>query len=784
MATIQRIDKIVASKFRGASRTTSLSIDASKPFVLLFGENGTGKSTMIDAIDMVCNQNAGTLQNRSSVSISKHLPTIGSKAADLFAEISADGKTWRAKLKGTRITVTPDGTTPSAAILRRHKVLKLVEATPSERFGELKRFIDVDGVQQGENALPKAIKEASARIDARTAELEAAKENLRKAFEEQKTKEEERLTSQEWAKNRIEIDFKAQQDTLRELKAVLDLHAAALTLTEAKNASQDDLDKKREALDAITKKIASAGTLDTKTGIVLVELLTQAGEYLGREPTKDECPVCLRPAVSADLAKDINERLGKMTGLKALADEWAKANSGVATATETTRKSYTTLVGKVQALATKVRDLDSKHRGDWAFDAPRYSNLLGWSQKLTKEDIAENDTFMADVESLVTVLQQQYETLNEQVVQLNAIKRDYDTCLRAEREATREFAVRAMLENMLKIVRRERIAFTQVILDDIADTCDAMYAKIHPGEALGGVRFALDQEKKGSLLQAGHFEGHKEVAPQAYFSDSHLDTLAFCFFVAITKQTQGHDATLVIDDVFTSVDMNHIKRILMLLLDEAENFRQVILATHQRRWLDLFLTQQAPANKACIIQLREWSLATGICGDDVKPYLDDLQTSLASPKLNRREVGSLSGFLIESVLGEMTKHLNCSIKRNPRDKYTASDLLCSMTTAAKKIKVQASPAEGVDPLLISDGPPSLQQLVSDLKETLTDVRNTVGDHFNWDAADIPNETVRKFGTDVEAMCRILMCEACGGMATRDKRTYLTCACTLLRIERG
>lgn len=40
-----RIEAVSATKLRGASRTTTLNFDASKHFVLVFGENGTGKST-------------------------------------------------------------------------------------------------------------------------------------------------------------------------------------------------------------------------------------------------------------------------------------------------------------------------------------------------------------------------------------------------------------------------------------------------------------------------------------------------------------------------------------------------------------------------------------------------------------------------------------------------------------------------------------------------------------------------------------------------------------------
>jgi len=553
------------------------------------------------------------------------------------------------------------------------------------------------------------------------------------------------------------------------------------TLLETKNNGKDDLDMKRAAQDAVKRKIESVKTIDVQTGIVLVDLLSKAGEFLQNRPDASECPVCLQPVIGPELAQTIQKQLGQMAELKALAEEWTKAGIAVQTATEGTRKNYTNLIDKVFDLARAVEDLTAEQKGTWTFDKSTFPHLFAWTRGLSKEVIAETDKYVEDVRPLVSALQTKYDALNKQAIQLNGIKRDYDTCVRAKKEAERAFAVRKVLEDMLKIVRKERLAFIQNILDGIADECDRLYAAVHPGEKLGSVRFALDEEKKGSLLQTGQFEGHKDVAPQAYFSDSHLDTLAFCFFLAVTKQTVGTNTAIIIDDVFTSVDLNHIKRILDLLLDEAKTFSQVFLATHQRRWLDLFQTQQAPINAACLIQLREWSLATGICGDDVKPYLDELRASLAKPSLNRRDVGSLSGFLIESTLGEMTKLLGCTIKRNPRDKYTGYDLLSSITKAAKTLKVKKTRTGADTASIVSDGPPSLHQLVTDLHKTLDDVRNTVGDHFNWDSADIGNPTVRQFGENTEAMCRMLLCDTCGGMAVKDKKTHLECRCGGLLI---
>ena len=59
-----------------------------------------------------------------------------------------------------------------------------------------------------------------------------------------------------------------------------------------------------------------------------------------------------------------------------------------------------------------------------------------------------------------------------------------------------------------------------------------------------------------------------------------------------------------------------------------------------------------------------------------------------------------------------------------------------------------------------------KDVVTELKELQPDGRNTVGDHFNWDAADISDQRVVRFGEATLELANLLICEACGGMAVR------------------
>ena len=74
----KRIESITLEKFKGATNNVTIDFDTSKPVVIIFGENGSGKSTIIDAIDFVFNDSFGSIDQRS---------TTGSSGPVSFIEV-------------------------------------------------------------------------------------------------------------------------------------------------------------------------------------------------------------------------------------------------------------------------------------------------------------------------------------------------------------------------------------------------------------------------------------------------------------------------------------------------------------------------------------------------------------------------------------------------------------------------------------------------------------------------------------------------------------------------
>jgi len=144
-----RIDQIIVDTFRGASKPLSLKFSPKKTLAVIFGENGTGKTTIVDAIDVVANQNVGSIRDRSSTSAGKHAHTIGTNQAAISIALKSDNRDWTATMKGGQFTVSPDSP-PRVRVLRKSNLQRFIDAKPADRYTELKYLIAVDRVEKSE----------------------------------------------------------------------------------------------------------------------------------------------------------------------------------------------------------------------------------------------------------------------------------------------------------------------------------------------------------------------------------------------------------------------------------------------------------------------------------------------------------------------------------------------------------------------------------------------------------------------------------------------------------
>ena len=280
--------------------------------------------------------------------------------------------------------------------------------------------------------------------------------------------------------------------------------------------------------------------------------------------------------------------------------------------------------------------------------------------------------------------------------------------------------------------------------------------------------------------QIATFHGHDDVHPQGFYSEAHLDTLGFCFWLAVIKRSDP-GAIIVLDDVFTSVDAAHLGRIDQMLRSEIKSraqpegtFAQIIVVTHYRGWLEKFRAEMP--NDVDIKELIRWTITHGIRVHNTLPHTAELRAKLDTPYLDRQGVASQAGVILEQLLDDLTVTLSMKFPRTSRGEYTLAPLLEAVTSSTKNFTTQHPGSPDSLPW-----PPALKRL-----NDLAFIRNQVGAHFNVAALDVSDQDVIELGEATLALAHLMTCPKCHERAYRkdhrDRTFFCGGRCQQTRIQ--
>ena len=709
-----RLRQVTMQHFRGSATRSSIAF-GDKALILLFGENGSGKSTVVDAIDLVCNDSYGTIDERSSATRKDHLPTIGSSTAQVEVQIDFDAGTWTGRLSSAgKALISGTSPRPAVRVLRRRSLLKLTEDTPGDRYKQLQSLIDVGQVERAEAQLKAAGEQVSRRLDDAVGRIRSAEETLENLWASEGFPEPDALT---WAQARTATDkptLHAQVDRLEATWTHLrDLKFAQSSLANA----QVQAERTQQALEDLEiQRVEGGEGLDAD----LTQLLRDTLTYLDAA-YPDACPTCQQAVDAGALRADLLVRLNASARLDELNALYRQAQHDHQDAS--------------RRLGEATEDLDD-------------------ARKQAGRDHITFDEIDAAAHELAV--------LRGALEHHTGLRLALNTLREARQEALQHEATAGRLRAMQGTLRTTRLRYTQDLFDQVASEAQRLYQAIHPREPLGLTALELDPKKTASIHQKAIFHGHQGVAPQGFYSEAHLDTLGFCFWLAVIKHTTP-DAIVVLDDVFTSVDATHLERIDALLLDEAQSggVAQFLVITHYRGWLDK-LRNGGIDQHLEVKELGRWDLGQGISVRGVLPNSAELRLKLAEPFLDRQAVASKAGVLLEAMLDQLTSQFRMSLPR--QREYTLDPLLSAVADKAKKWTTTVADQ------LAQPWSPVLSRL-----KALAFIRNQVGAHFNLAGSDAADDDVREFAQATLALAELLFCPACGRrVSSKEHGAYWSC----------
>jgi len=780
------IKKIEMDHFRGASRPSVIEFDPTKNTVVIFGENGRGKSTIVDAIDMVANGMPGSLADRPSTSTKQHLPSVDSNHQDLSVKLYIDGMEWEASLDGSTIHVSGDSPCPTVHILRRNQLLKLIETQPAQRYEALRRFVDVDGVEQSEQYLRDCVRETDAELTSVYRQLEDAQNELEKLWKDEGSPGDSWLR---WAHDKSQVDISETKTLAAYLTSVIDSINNAIGSKDRFDTSFSDYQGKCNNLKVVEEEIKSSPGLSAEEAIKLLNILQQTQTYISetKEPIT-ECPVCEQPVVAEQLTDSIQKRLTSMTEVKELDDRKKAAEKQLQGSENTLSTHLNQLLRQSQNVIGIVSENEHPGVPELVIDVEKYAGL-------SKNDLDNKEKHKLCVGLVNTInkciedLRHRHTELQKDINQHNAIKNHYDKVIDCLKSTLHVEKVLAVLQKALDIIHSKRIDFTQGILNEVADEWNRLYKRIHPNEPLGNCTLSLDPDRRHSLHQGAEFEGHQGVPPQAYFSDSHLDTLGFCVWLSIAKRGTPQDTIIILDDVFTSADSVHLRNIVELLTDEAEHFGQVVITTHYRQWRDRYRYMQSASGNVHLIELHRWSLEKGVRACNSKLVLEELREALGKEPFDRQDVASRAGILLESILDTLALQYGCRTRHTRNDDHTLMELSNACSRLFGRLQIGKSPQLVNAPLTKKQVREAVEEnftitcpldIFSKIKDS-SFVRNQVGCHYNISGMEISDEEVEEFGDDVLSLAIGITCQNCGTLPGRNRGTHFECPCRLTKL---
>jgi len=784
----RQISRLSVRSFRGATQPATIEFEKGKPLVIIFGENGCGKSSLVDAIDFVANRSFGSLNHRS-VDGHKHpfLAAFGQESEDIEITLhTRDGGTWNATLDGRAAAVertSDEGELPIVRVLRRAEILDIVEATPSERYKALGPFIDVISYQKSEESLREAVRRSESSYNQAVARQEQAIKSLEGLWETEGSPQENAFA---WAKlkSREAIDdLQDRETTLKNLqKAAESLETSTIAYGKA-GAAVFEADR---LLDDVREELKDLPKLEGVDAVQLVSMLREASPLVSAEPESEKCPLCLQPKPGKELRASIEERLEKLDDFVQLGERLEKAERRRDVRQDARETSW----GKLAAGVHEYADMAEAAEKELPSEAKTLHQEL---KALLDENTPEAERKAVRTSRRLALacapLDEKLGSITADLAKHNGIRVQYENLISAKKDAQHQETLCERLKEAHQIVEKTRKDYVNGVLNSIGGACKSYYDQIHPDEPLGSPRLAMHENRPKSVELAGFFGTQDDIPPQGYYSESHLDTLGFCVWLAIAGRSEPKDTVLVIDDVFTSVDSQHISRIVGLISDIAEEFAQVIVATHYRNWRDRYRLSHAPGLNAQLLELSNWSLERGISSSSTVLAVEELDARIATEPLERQAVASQAGILLEALFDYLTLLYQRKLPRNHKNEWTLGDLLsaCQKLFGVLTIERDEEPEllpEEED--AIGDGetepvkkPASVEEAIAPFyieMGQLSFLRNQVGCHFNASGGEISNDDVVAFGKATSALVKAITCQGCGQIPSRRMGDHFACTC--------
>lgn len=582
--------------FRGAADRVSLELDGRS--MVLYGANGSGKSSFVDAVEYVlkdgkighlAHEYSGKRQERAIPNT--HTPQ-GQKTALRITFQDGSKLTTEIRRDGTSVT---SGEVPAGVkawdylrtVLRQGEVADFIMGTKGDKYSALLPLLGLDPMETAAENLRQIGRSAEEVSNVRGArgELESAR-LMRKATFGDRTDTDifaaiEQLYAEYCAEGTADHDALTCCSTLAD---VLDARIAASSAAERRHVALNDISTLDLPGCIDTLRDASSRLADSVEPYAAEKLgvLESADAFAARLGDQDEvqCPACGRFIQVVVFQQHLREESAR---LRRSIDAFRARKTAIANLCDAVRSVKANL-GKTDLKEWREEVAEALPTADVAYldrlDTEALRGSCGEGDLRALEEKVCPLCEAAGVASAGAPPSAQRLSTDKHTVEVGAgVFAAIDRGAAVQRAETLVSFIRSVERG----VREELKLRSQSLVEEISDDVQDMWAVLHPDEEIEKVRLHVPDDADKAIDIALSFHGVEQDSPRLTLSEGHRNSLGLCIFLAMAKRESKKDGPVFLDDVVISVDRNH-RGMIVDLLKKHFSGRQVVILTHDRDW--------------------------------------------------------------------------------------------------------------------------------------------------------------------------------------------------------
>lgn len=613
-----------------------------KRCLALFATNGNGKSSLIDALEFIFSEN-GTLE-RLGVRTINNRAGVAALAHNLAEEKGVMPKVSIAFKKGKEVSdgareagpgerAQPDcavvvgGHFSANPIIRGHGLRQFVEDHKSEqRYADVANWLQLGPlveVQKNLRALRQQVKAAATDTAAlKRVNVQLVKETGNSVTTWDIEKILEHVNQEVIAPlddtlvlgdldvadaGYITVTDRAEAEATRlglaGLRQIRKAAAGLYNQTENEDTGEVAIWGAIPIFEAAVADLIKAKTTEanerSKAANAAFQEIWKVAEPLFSEDaaSPETCPICATPLADTKAGSEAGIRAHLKTHLGELAD-YAAAKKALDDATSATTMAHTRLIAVLPGLPTLLGDEN---------DALKLSltDYLTAIEAWSDGDMPDSGPLTTSLETLLDDLDQQiteieakqgdhtYSKAKAKIDQLLGLQTDF---VLAERTLAELSVLFVELTEQATIISTEIREKVQALLDTLQTPMNDIYRQIQGAQAVP-IRLELPAEEDANQqrlnLVVDFAANRSGVQPSGYLSDSQIHSVALALRLTAIKQFNGAAPIIALDDIVTSYDADHRRRIAGLIATALGDC-QVIVATHDERFFNYLKDQLEP----------------------------------------------------------------------------------------------------------------------------------------------------------------------------------------------